>query len=298
MSAKRLFPAFILSTIVGLSLAGKALPPANPDGTCVVYTVQPGDWLSKIADAKGLPVEVLKLCNPQITNYDLIHPGQLICLSAGTLPSELPPANPDGTCKTYTVQPGDWLSKIADRHGLTLDVIKRCNPQITNHDLIHPGQLICLSAGSLPSELPPANPDGTCKTYKVQHGDWLSKIADRHGLTLDVIKRCNPQIRNYDLIYPHQLICLSAGTLPSEIPPANPDGTCKTYTVQPGDWLSTIADRHELTLDTIKRCNPQITNHDLIHPGQLICLSEGSRPGQEYQYKRSRRSALSRGGRV
>ncbi|MDP9472602.1 MAG: LysM peptidoglycan-binding domain-containing C40 family peptidase [Chloroflexota bacterium] len=43
-----------------------------------------------------------------------------------------------------------------------------------------------------------------------------------------------------------------------------------TYSVQPGDWLSTIAQRLNISLDELKRLNPQITNPDLIFPDQLL----------------------------
>ncbi len=44
--------------------------------------------------------------------------------------------------QTYTVKPGDWLSKIAPRHGISTAALIKANPQIKNHDLIFPGQQI------------------------------------------------------------------------------------------------------------------------------------------------------------
>ncbi|KAJ3087196.1 hypothetical protein HK102_011619 [Quaeritorhiza haematococci] len=412
MATKQLFRVLILSSAVLLVLGGTALPPANPDGTCKVYTVQPGESLSTIADRHGFTLDVLKRCNPQIENYDSIYEGQLICLSAGTLPApivspinrhgtchvytvkspdqqgltfgvpkpcnpqmdwfrpqlicwsatfmkSLPPnnfdgtcnvynvksddssstiadeqgltldvpkpcnsdidwfrpnqlicwsamhmdallpANPDGTCEFYTVLPGDSLSTIADKHGIPLDILKYCNPQIENYDSILPGQLICLSAGTPPApQLPPANPDGTCKVYFVRPRDWLSTIAEQHGLSVDVLRRCNPHIRveDYYLIYPGQSICLSAGRLPA-LPPANSDGTCKVYPVQPGDSLSTIADQQGIPLDVVKHCNPQIKNYDSILPGQMICLSGGYLPSSLPSRNGRARRSLASGGR-
>ncbi len=43
---------------------------------------------------------------------------------------------------TYTVQPGDWLSKIAQRFGLSWQELHRANPQISNPHLIFPGQVL------------------------------------------------------------------------------------------------------------------------------------------------------------
>ncbi|MFH9060172.1 peptidoglycan-binding protein [Streptomyces coeruleorubidus] len=46
------------------------------------------------------------------------------------------------TVEFYTVKRGDTLGKIAVMHRVTLDQILEWNPQITNPDIIHPGQRI------------------------------------------------------------------------------------------------------------------------------------------------------------
>jgi TP901 family phage tail tape measure protein len=44
--------------------------------------------------------------------------------------------------QSYTVKPGDWLSKIAPRYGISTAALVAANPQIKNKDLIFPGQKI------------------------------------------------------------------------------------------------------------------------------------------------------------
>ncbi len=53
-----------------------------------------------------------------------------------------------GTGGTYTVQPGDTLSGIAQRHGVSLNDLLSANPQITNPNMIQIGQEINLPAGA------------------------------------------------------------------------------------------------------------------------------------------------------
>ena len=59
-------------------------------------------------------------------------------------------------------------------------------------------------------------------TYTVVKGDSLWKIAVKHQIGLSEIKQANPQIKNFDLIYPGQVINLptknqTADTYESEV---------------------------------------------------------------------------------
>lgn len=94
------------------------------------YIVQPGDTLSGIAERFGVKLADLEAANPQITNPDLIHPGEIVHIPAQH--------------RHYVVQPGDTLSGIAQRFGVTLAALEHANPQITNPDLIFPGQVITI----------------------------------------------------------------------------------------------------------------------------------------------------------
>jgi uncharacterized YkwD family protein/spore coat assembly protein SafA len=47
-------------------------------------------------------------------------------------------------------------------------------------------------------------------THTVASGDSLWKIANKYQVGLSEIKRANPQIKNYDLIYPGQIIQIPA----------------------------------------------------------------------------------------
>jgi LysM repeat protein len=137
------------------------VPPADPvipdtGAGEQIYTVQPGDILSRIASRYGRTTAALVQRNPQIADPDLIYPGQSIVIPA-TLPP--PGTDPDIIPDTgagellYTVQRGDTLSEIALRYGIpTANLIQR-NAQIANPDLIYPGQLVVI-----PGTLPPPTP--------------------------------------------------------------------------------------------------------------------------------------------
>ncbi len=44
----------------------------------VMYSIRPGDSLSRIAGFHGISLKLLLALNPQIDNPNLIHPGQVI----------------------------------------------------------------------------------------------------------------------------------------------------------------------------------------------------------------------------
>ena len=137
---------------------------------CDRYTVQKGDFVWELLRRRGRIAEedfprfvaILQHINPHIKNIDKIYPGQQILIPLKEMtPGEGPapaddrvltiPVIPDILYSTYTVQPGDYLSKIvAAHHGIQMDQIpegyfstlKRINPAVKNLNVIHPGQKI------------------------------------------------------------------------------------------------------------------------------------------------------------
>lgn len=111
----------------------------------------------------------------------------------GQTPVTPPTPAPQPTGSDYVVQSGDNLSAIANAHGLSLARIEQLNPQITNPDLIFPGQVIHITGA-------PAQ-----TIYTVQSGDNLSEIAAKYNTTYQHLAAING-IANPDLIYPGQQI--------------------------------------------------------------------------------------------
>lgn len=108
------------------------------------YTVVPGDTLSRIAQRFGTTVAVLVQTN-RIINPNLIYVGQILTIpgGGGGGGGTTPPPAPGGT---YVVQPGDTLSRIAARFGVTLTAIAQAN-RITNINLIYVGQVLTIPGG-------------------------------------------------------------------------------------------------------------------------------------------------------
>jgi LysM repeat protein len=115
--------------------------------TAASYTVVSGDTLSEIAARHGISVSLIVGANPQINDPDLIYPGQVFTIPAQIVGTPADPIIPDTGAveQTYTVRPGDTMSKIASRYGSTTEALVQLNPQIKNPDLIYPGWNLVIS---------------------------------------------------------------------------------------------------------------------------------------------------------
>lgn len=97
--------------------------------------------------------------------------------------------------QTYTVQPGDTLSGIAEKFGTTWQRLASDNG-IPDPNVIHPGQVLAIG-GSAPA----------ARTYTVRPGDTLSGIAAAHGTSWRHLADING-IGNPDMIYPGQVLTI------------------------------------------------------------------------------------------
>lgn len=87
-----------------------------------------------------------------------------------------------GAATAYRVKPGDTLSQIAARAGLSVKQVQAANPRLGGKTTVQAGWVLTL----------PASP-GAATQYRVRAGDNLSLIAKRYGISLAQLLRANPQ---------------------------------------------------------------------------------------------------------
>ena len=133
---------------VGQQLIIPGVSASAPAAT--TYVVQSGDSLSKIAKRLGVSSAAIMAANG-IANANLIYIGQRLTIpgasgnpvSTTVAPAAtVPPASPG----TYVVQPGDTLSKIAQKFGVTYQALLAAN-RIANPSLIYIGQPLTIPGG-------------------------------------------------------------------------------------------------------------------------------------------------------
>lgn len=181
---------------------------------------------------------------------------------------------------TYVVQPGDTLSGIGERLGISWQSIYDANRGIigSNPNVIKAGQVLSISGGSAPAVPSPAPPGG--RTVTVQPGDTLSGIASQLGIDWRDLYSANAGLigPNPDLIMAGQVLSVPGGSSPAPAPaPVSGRRHIDTVTVQPGDSLTAIARRYpqqDVTIDSIARDNG-VVDKDHIEAGwQLAIYSE------------------------
>jgi LysM repeat protein len=186
----------LLYTLILAMLAVHALPAAAQSaeqtiGVDILYTVQSGDTLAKIATKFNTTWQELARING-ITNANLIYVGQTIKIKSGTTDPQMPTY----PTQQYVVQRGDTVAKIATRFGMTIADVVKLNA-LVDPNRIEVGQVLLVRAVVT---TPPA-------TYTVQSGDTLYKISVRFNVSMNTIVTLN-NITNVNRIFVGQVLKL------------------------------------------------------------------------------------------
>ncbi len=223
-------------------------PPTTPE-EYIVYTVQKGDSLYKIA--KEYNTTVNDIVNFNQLDSTLLSVGQQLLIPTTGTVSTTPPVT-----QTYTVQKGDSLWKIANNFGISInDLIQANNLTGTTLQI---GDVLTIPTEEEPIEEEPVEEEPTTGNieYVVQSGDSLYSIAKKYGISVDQIKALNNLTSN--LLFIGQRL---------QIPKTE---NYETYYVKSGDNLYDLAKKFNTTVDEIKRIN-NLTNNNL-KIGQVLII--------------------------
>ena len=171
-----------------------------------------------------------------------------------------------GRSSDYVVQSGDTLSAIADKHGVSLDALIRANPQITNPNVIRPGQEVTVPTGAA------AEP----RSYTVEAGDNLSSIGAEFGVSWQALAQAN-RLSNPNLINVGQELLIPGGGAAARPAPATTDAgaTSPTTTgqatgVMPSTKGMSEAQKYELYSGYVNAYGDAQAKADLAAGKQVI----------------------------
>ena len=239
------------------------LPGLAPAAALANVVVKPGETLSEIADRHGVSLTRLMQANG-ISNPNLVVAGQSL-----RLPGSSAAGAGSSRGGTVTVQPGDTLSNIADRQGVSLNQLMQANG-ITNPNMVVAGQKLVLpgsrraTAAATPRALPTA-------PYTVKSGETLSEIADRFGTSTERLIKVNG-ISNPNLVVAGTRLAIPGRPSSSAAPRSTAaPRNAKEHVVRSGESLSTIAGSYGLPVERLVAIN-KIDDPDLVVSGTRLKL--------------------------
>ena len=171
--------------------------------------------------------------------------------------------------QVVVVRPGETLSEIADRHGVSLTRLMQANG-ISNADLVVVGQRL-----TIPGSAAASRPTGAA-TVTVQAGDTLSDIAAREGVGLSQLMQANG-ISNADLVVVGQRLSIPGRRAAAPAAAARPNQPTATYTVKSGEILSEIAARFNTSTERLIQLNA-IRDPNLVISGTRLQVPVPPRP--------------------
>jgi LysM repeat protein len=181
------------------------LIPAAPASAAVPHTVQPGETLWSIAAANNLTTRTVAAYNglsedaqvvlgstiqvPSVTEgYAALQTAGL----ATTTPASAP-ATASGSSGAYVVQPGDTLTAIASRAGVSVSSLAAANG-LDPAGILLAGTSVKLAGSAAPavSSAPAASGAPAAQgAYKVRPGDTLGDLARQTGVSVDAMAAMN-----------------------------------------------------------------------------------------------------------
>jgi N-acetylmuramoyl-L-alanine amidase len=177
------------------------LVPAAPAAAAVPHVVQPGETLWSIAAANNLTTRTVAAYNGLSENAQVVL-GSTIMVPSTTegfaslqntgLVSSTPAAAPAASGASYTVQPGDTLSALAARSGVSPATLAADNGLDPAGPLIA-GSRISLGGGGGAAPAAASAPAAPAAqgAYKVRPGDTLGRLAAQTGVSAEAMAAMN-----------------------------------------------------------------------------------------------------------
>ncbi len=177
-----------------------------------------------------------------------------------------------GLAAEVTVEAGDTLSELAERHGVGLRELMRLNG-IDNADHVEVGDRLKVPGGG-------STPAAASGQVTVEAGDTLSRIAERHGLSVQQLMAING-IDDADHVEIGQTLRLRGGGAArseASTPTAfTYEQGAEEHVVRKGESLSAIAAGHGVELEKLVALNG-IDDPNLVKAGQRLRLTGDGDP--------------------
>ncbi len=233
--------------------------------TIVQHKVRKGETLAQIADEYGIPVAIIRKAS-NLKKRAKVTPGQILRIPTLTAPDHQIATN--GSTK-------DTPSK--DKEISTTNDGTSDKTLIANKDRVKDNtKEVSTKATQNNNEQPRSNTAYLLHTVK--SGETIYRIAQRYGVKADDIQRWNvASIKNDRLSIGDQIKIYTeptgkgGATTVTSNREEEQSTTPKTYKIQSGDTIFSIAKRFGVSVDALKKMNPRLSENR-IREGQTLRL--------------------------
>jgi LysM repeat protein len=210
------------------------------------YIVQPGDYLSAIANTYGTTVSAILALNPQITDPNLIYPGEALQIPVGTVPSPvIPLTGAYATVTPTSVSPGSKIQvSVNGFPGLT-PILVSAHPVNSTQIAVNKDANTNANGEVTVTLKIPSSVNGNYSQA------WIAQVYTTSGTSVNVTS--------------NQFI---VGVNTTSVAP---NGTI-SYVVRSGDYLALIAREYGTSVSAILALNPQISNSSYLYPGEVLTV--------------------------
>jgi len=200
-------------------------------------------------------------------------------LALGAVAAPLMGDRAAGTDRVVVVQPGQTLSHIAAREGVSVERLVRLN-QLADPNRIYAGQRLRVGSNGPAGDSSAGRP--AAASHRVTLGETLSGIALRYRSTVSAIARAN-DIGNVSLIYTGQVLRIPGATARDGGRGGGGGGgrggdlsqATTAHRVGYGETLWGISRRYGSSVSAIVNANG-IANASFIRAGQVLRIPGGS----------------------
>lgn len=171
----------------------------------------------------------------------------------------------------HVVQSGETVEDIARRYGISEDLIFKYNPDARNG--IRPDEkLVVPNSIDQPQEV-------DFKMHRVKRKETLFSLSQQYNVEIEDIKRFNKHLYAKELRRGERIripvnLPESTAKEPEPDTAVNPlNLTAKEHVVLPQETLFGISRRYNVTIEELRRLNPQLEN---LQPGMVLKVQNGS----------------------
>jgi LysM repeat protein len=246
--------ALVVSTAFApLSIAQTAFAASSPAVSAtnaasandpVSYVVQPGDYLSLIAQEYDTTINAILALNPQITDPNLIYPGEVLQIQPGQIPSPVIPITGMAALVTpETITPGSKIQVSVSGFPAKTSILVNAHPLNSTQVEVNKDAKTNANGKVTVSLNIPSSLNGNYSRA------WVAQVYTTTGTNVNVTS-------NQFIVTATTSAVTTSGTI--------------AYVVQSGDYLSKIAGEYGTTVAAILALNPQITNSSYLYPGEVL----------------------------